>query len=166
MHWINVVALAILLMSGLQIFNAYPELYWGKSSYSGGPPLLRLHAEQAPDGSRLASRKSRAENFIHRGAWVFERPLRRAYRPWVPPRGSPFPVLNGWRLGGAGIFLGLIFVINGPAYVGYSILSHHLSRDLEPTRRDWRSIGRSIIDHLHFRHPVGDDASAITCCRS
>jgi thiosulfate reductase cytochrome b subunit len=28
-HWINVVALTVLLMSGLQIFNAHPALYWG-----------------------------------------------------------------------------------------------------------------------------------------
>ena len=32
-HWINVVAFIVLLMSGLQIFNAHPSLYWGKSSY-------------------------------------------------------------------------------------------------------------------------------------
>ena len=34
-HWLNVVALTILLMSGLGIFNAHPALYWGKSSYAG-----------------------------------------------------------------------------------------------------------------------------------
>jgi thiosulfate reductase cytochrome b subunit len=28
-HWINVVALVVMLMSGLQIFNAHPALYWG-----------------------------------------------------------------------------------------------------------------------------------------
>ena len=28
-HWINVVVLTVLLMSGLQIFNAHPALYWG-----------------------------------------------------------------------------------------------------------------------------------------
>jgi thiosulfate reductase cytochrome b subunit len=31
-HWINALALALLLMSGLQIFNAHPALYWGESS--------------------------------------------------------------------------------------------------------------------------------------
>ncbi len=35
MHWINVLALAILLASGLNIFGAHPALYWGKSSYTG-----------------------------------------------------------------------------------------------------------------------------------
>ena len=45
MHWTNVVALTILLMSGLQIFNAHPRLYWaGKSSYTGAAPDPRRSA--------------------------------------------------------------------------------------------------------------------------
>ena len=28
-HWTNVVALVVMLMSGLMIFNAHPRLYWG-----------------------------------------------------------------------------------------------------------------------------------------
>ena len=31
-HWINVVCMTVLLMSGLQIFNAHPALYWGDRS--------------------------------------------------------------------------------------------------------------------------------------
>jgi Ni/Fe-hydrogenase b-type cytochrome subunit len=29
-HWINAVAIIVMLMSGLMIFNAHPRLYWGK----------------------------------------------------------------------------------------------------------------------------------------
>ena len=36
MHWINVIALTVLLMSGLNVFSAHPALYWGKSWYPGG----------------------------------------------------------------------------------------------------------------------------------
>ncbi len=46
MHWINVVALTLLLTSGLQIFNAHPALYWGRQSYDGKPPVLELTARQ------------------------------------------------------------------------------------------------------------------------
>jgi thiosulfate reductase cytochrome b subunit len=49
-------------------------------------------------------------------------------------------------------------LINGLVYVAYSGASRHLSRDLAPDRNDWRSIGRSIRDHLRFRHPTGDAA--------
>lgn len=41
-HWINAIALILLLMSGLQIFNAHPSLYWGKSSYTGAGPIFTL----------------------------------------------------------------------------------------------------------------------------
>src|SRR5882672_5697580 len=50
MHWINVVALTILLMSGLMIFNAHPRLYWGPSSYSGHAPFFEITAKQAAGG--------------------------------------------------------------------------------------------------------------------
>src|SRR3954452_2491907 len=50
MHWINVIALTILLMSGLNIFNAHPALYWGKSSYTGAGPILEMNAKEAPAG--------------------------------------------------------------------------------------------------------------------
>ena len=42
-HWINAACLAILLMSGLQIFNAHPALYWGKVS-TFDHPLLSMTA--------------------------------------------------------------------------------------------------------------------------
>ena len=29
-HWLNVVTVTVMLMSGLMIFNAHPRLYWGK----------------------------------------------------------------------------------------------------------------------------------------
>src|ERR1700679_532570 len=49
-HWINALCFVILLMSGLQIFNAHPALYWGnKSTFSD--PFLALTAEQKSDGS-------------------------------------------------------------------------------------------------------------------
>ena len=53
-HWINVLCLCVLLMSGLQIFNAHPALYWGQASdftqpiiaigaSRAGRPTVRLH---------------------------------------------------------------------------------------------------------------------------
>jgi thiosulfate reductase cytochrome b subunit len=36
-HWINAVCMTVLLMSGLQIFNAHPALYWGNVSNFDDP---------------------------------------------------------------------------------------------------------------------------------
>ncbi|MEO7861798.1 MAG: hypothetical protein ABIU05_15455, partial [Nitrospirales bacterium] len=38
-HWLNVPCLFILIMSGLQIFNAHPALYWGDRSDRDQPVL-------------------------------------------------------------------------------------------------------------------------------
>jgi len=35
-HWLNVLFLIILILSGLQIFNAHPALYWGDRSNLSG----------------------------------------------------------------------------------------------------------------------------------
>jgi thiosulfate reductase cytochrome b subunit len=55
-------------------------------------------------------------------------------------------------------FFAWVLVLNGLAYIVYTIASLHLARDLAPTRDDWRGIGASIRDHLLFRHPQGEAA--------
>jgi Ni,Fe-hydrogenase I cytochrome b subunit len=45
-YWINVLALLILVMSGLQIFNAHPHLYWGSRSELT-EPRIRWHKRYA-----------------------------------------------------------------------------------------------------------------------
>ena len=39
-HWVNVVCLTLLLMSGFQIFNAHPHLYWGQKGASFDPAIF------------------------------------------------------------------------------------------------------------------------------
>ena len=53
-------------------------------------------------------------------------------------------------------FFAWLLVINGFIFVVYSILSRHLPNDLLPTKRDWRSIGKSIADHMRLRHSTGE----------
>ena len=159
MHWINVIALVILLMSGLQIFNAHPALYWGKSSYTGRPPMLHLYAEQAADGSSIGVTQFFGRQFRTTGVLGLSKDpdgelTERGFPSWLTIPGPQWLAMGRrWHF-----FFAWIFVINGALYVGYSIWSRHLSNDLEPTRHDWRSIGRSIVDHLHFRHPEGEEA--------
>ena len=49
-------------------------------------------------------------------------------------------------------------MIAGICFVIYSISSGHLQRDLLPTRDDWRSMGKTFMDHLLLRHPTGEAA--------
>ena len=159
MHWINVVALTILLMSGLAIFNAHPALYWGKSSYTGAPPLLEMRALQKSNGEVVGVTRVLGREFDTTG--VFGASPDRSGQ--LIPRGFPWwatipdnqwlSMARSWHF-----FFAWVFVLNGLAYLLYTIGSRHLARDLVPTRADWRGIGQSIRDHLRFRHPTGEAA--------
>lgn len=41
-HWINALCFLLLLMTGLQIFNAHPYLYWGQAGANFDTPWLTL----------------------------------------------------------------------------------------------------------------------------
>src|SRR6478752_10804027 len=51
-HWINVLCLSLLLMSGLQIFNAHPALYWGQYGADADPSWLSISAVEEDGGTR------------------------------------------------------------------------------------------------------------------
>ena len=159
MHWTNVVALTILLMSGLQIFNAHPALYWGKSSYTGAPPILEMRALQKPDGSVAGVTRVLGREFDTTGLFGLSRepngePAGRGFPWWATiPDYQWLSMGRAWHF-----FFAWVFVLNGLAYLVYTLASRHLTRDLVPTREDWRGIGASLRDHLRFRHPQGEAA--------
>ena len=157
MHWINVVALTLLLMSGLQIFNAHPALYWGHQSYDGKPPVFELTARE--DGGELVGLTRIFEHeFETTGVLGVSRVdgqiTDRGFPDWITLPGDQWLAMGRrWHF-----FFAWLLVINGLAYIVYSFATRHVQRDLVPTRRDWRSIGRSIKDHLLLRHPRGEAA--------
>lgn len=159
MHWINVLSLVILFMSGLQIFNAYPHLHWGKSSYNGAPPLLSIEARDAPDGGTSGVTRVLGREFDTTGVLGASRDangewVRRAFPPWATiPTHYSLAEARQWHF-----LFAWVFVINGLAYVAWSLASRHLANDLAPTRKDLGEIGSSIRDHVRFKHPTGDAA--------
>ncbi len=160
MHWVNVIAFSLLLMSGLQIFNAHPALNWGKSSYNGQAPLLQMGALRDPQGQLVGVTQVFGHTFDTTGvlgvsADANGRPGARGFPAWITVPGAQWlSMARRWHF-----FFAWLLVINGVAYLLYALVSHHLTRDLTPTRRDWRSLGRSIKDHVRFRHPRGDEAT-------
>ena len=55
LHWVNALCVFLVLMSGLQIFNADPHLYWGQFGASPDKPLLSLGAHGFPHWATLPS---------------------------------------------------------------------------------------------------------------
>jgi thiosulfate reductase cytochrome b subunit len=158
-HWVNVVVFIVLLMSGLQIFNAHPNLYWGKSSYSGDPPLLHMTAKSAPNGERVGVTRVFGRDFETTGVFGLSRDSRgawteRGFPSWLTLPGDRWLAMGRrWHF-----FFAWVFVINGLLYLAYSIASRHLTRDLVPGVKEWRTVGKSIKDHLRFRHSTGEAA--------
>lgn len=159
MHWTNVLSLTILLMSGLMIFNAHPSLDWGKSSYTGRPPLLQITSRDAGNGqltgiTRVFGHEFNTTGLLGASTDAEGKPNDVAFPHWMTiPGFYSLADARAWHF-----FFAWLFVINGIAYVLYSIASRHLKRDLLPTRPDWLGIGRSIKAHIQFRHPQGEDA--------
>ncbi len=156
MHWVNVICLTILLMSGLQIFNAHPALYWGQGS-SFDKPWISIGAAQSPNGAvgvtRIAGRSFDTDGVLGVSSVNGERTMR-GFPAWATIPGPQWLSMGRhWHF-----FFAWLFVVNGLCYVGYALLSGHLSRDLLPTRDELRRIGSSIKDHLLLRHPTGDAA--------
>ena len=159
MHWINVVCLFILLMSGLQIFNAHPALYWGQDSNFAQPLAGDRRAARRRRRRRAASRASAATRSTPPACSARRAtaatPSARAFPAWATIPGPQ------WLVDGRGTGTSSSpgsSCINGLAYVGYTLVSGHLRRDLAPTAAELRGIGRSIRDHLLFRHPTGEAA--------
>jgi thiosulfate reductase cytochrome b subunit len=159
MHWTNVVALTILLMSGLQIFNSHPALYWGKSSYTATPPILEIHAKNGGEAGMVGVTRVLGREFVTTGVLgVSKAPngqLSARGFPWwaTIPDNQWLSLARSWHF-----FFAWVLLINGLAYVTYSGGSRHLSRDLAPDRSDWRAFGQSVRDHVRLRHPAGEAA--------
>ncbi len=160
MHWINVIAFSLLFMSGLQIFNAHPALNWGKSSYTAQPPVLQMGALRDTQGRLVGVTQILGHTFETTGVLGVStepsgRQAVRAFPAWITVPGTQWLAMaRRWHF-----FFAWLLVINGVAYLLYALASRHLSRDLKPTRRDWRNLGTSIRDHVRFRHPRGVEAT-------
>ncbi|TAL84414.1 MAG: hypothetical protein EPN74_11535 [Rhodanobacter sp.] len=158
MHWINVIALSVMFFSGLQIFNADPSLSWGQKTVPGKQWLV-LGAREDASGKLIGITRIGQHQFITTGvlgvsAGSDGSPQVRGFPSWLTVPGPTWLAMGRrWHF-----FFAWVFVLNGLCYVGYSLSRKHLQRDLWPTRSDWRGIGRSIVDHLRFRHPHGDEA--------
>ena len=158
MHWVNVVALTLMFMTGLQIFNSHPALYWGTSSYAGRPAWLEIGAREDAAGNPVGYTRILGHEFTTSGVLGTSVDGGRMYAQGFPswltvPSHQWLSMARTWHF-----FFAWVFLINGLCYVVYAIVARHLTRDLLPTRADVRGIGVSIVDHLRFRHPTGEAA--------
>lgn len=156
-HWINAIVLLVLLMSGLQIFNAHPALYLGSKSNFANPVMAMRpmkHGDEVLGVTTIAG-----WNFNTTGVFG----LAKEPDGSLKIRGFPWEVtLPGYRSLAMGrrwhFFFAWAFVINGLIYLIYSLLSGHLRRDLAPSGSELKHVGSSIWEHIRLRFPQGEEA--------
>ncbi|WP_413730332.1 cytochrome b/b6 domain-containing protein [Sodalis sp. RH22] len=158
-HWVNVLCLSILLLSGLQIFNAHPRLYWGQYGADADRAFIAIGARQLGDTSR---------GYIQIGPLGIETTgflgvssedgaaAARAFPPWLTlPSYHDLGAGRHWHF-----FFAWLLVINGLVYLAHGLWRGHLRRDLLPTRAQLslRHLWREVIDHARLRFARGEAA--------
>jgi thiosulfate reductase cytochrome b subunit len=155
-HWINLVCMTVLLMSGLQIFNARPDLYWGdKSDFER--PALAMSAKVTSSGQEIGVTSLLGHEFVTTGWFGLSNedgtPTARGFPAWATlPQVQWLAMGRRWHF-----FFAWLFVINGIVYLAASFANGHFWRDLVPSRTDLKRIPRTTWDHLRLRfHKVRD----------
>jgi thiosulfate reductase cytochrome b subunit len=158
-HWINVLAISLLIMSGAQIFNAHPSLCWGQYGADADRPVLEMSAQSGARGlvgtTRIGGLKLNTTGVLG-VSFAHGHPVVQGFPGWL--------TLPSWRDLATGrrwhFFFAWVFVTNGLIYLLAGLLSGHFRRDLAPTAAQIRprNILESIWDHIRLKHPTGEEA--------
>jgi thiosulfate reductase cytochrome b subunit len=152
-HWLNVPILIILIMSGLQIFNAHPALYWDDRS-DREHPFLSIRPTKTESGEMRGITTILGYKFDTTGVLGYSDGKRRAFPAWATiPSAKILAMGRQWHL-----FFAWLLVVNGLFFTAYALISRHAARDLAPTGKDLRGIGKAVKDHIVLRHPQGEEA--------
>ncbi len=157
-HWVNVIAVVVLVMSGLQIFNAHPRLYWGQAGANADMPFLEITSVGSEaDGRRGIVRFGRHAVYTTGFLGVSgadANPMRRGFPAWSTlPGYQDLATGRRWHL-----FFAWVLVFNGALYLLYNTATGHLRRGLWPNLRELAPahVWSEIKAHVRLRWPTGD----------
>ena len=156
-HWVNALTIFVLVGSGLNIFNAHPQLYWGQKGSELDTPFLALQALDGPGGMRgqtvIGAFHLDTTGFLGVSRQGGELAAR-GWPEWLTiPSYTDLADARHWHF-----FFAWILVANGLIYLAWGLASGHLARDIWPARADLKAIPRSVLDHLKLKHPAGQAA--------
>lgn len=156
-HWVNALALIILLMSGLNIFNAHPALYFGAQSTFDRPSLSITHV-QRPDGGYAGVTRVGDAQFDTTGVLGLSRLdgqlQSRAFPGWATlPAYGDLATARHWHF-----FFAWVLVLNSLVYVGSGLLTGRIQEQLWTPVRDLKKIPAEIWGHMRLRFPEGEAA--------
>jgi thiosulfate reductase cytochrome b subunit len=152
-HWINVLAFVLMLMSGLNIFNAHPALYWGQYS-DFDRPWLSMTAEKGTPHDHGVLQIGSAQFWTtgvlgaskEQGVWT-----NRGFPEEVTlPGQTALSNARHWHF-----FWAWVFGLNGATYLISGLINRHLKRDLIPHKKDLRNLWKDVVDHVKLNFHKG-----------
>ena len=149
-HWANALAVFVMLMSGLMIFNAHPRLYWG--AYGANPD--RAWLEVVPGHVRVGPVTLPGMGVF--GVSAHGRGY--AVNPLLTiPSHYDLAGSRQWHFAFA-----WLLVVPGVLYLLWTAVRGHGWRDLRPSRAELRPahIWHDITQHARLRFPTGEAAKA------
>ena len=155
-HWLNVVTLAVMLMSGLMIFNAHPRLYWGHYGANADPAWFEIGSTE--NSGFVQAGPLRVETTGVLGRWTDQdaKVQRRAFPFWITiPSRYSLADARLWHLAFAWVLGVSLF-----AYMAISLGNRHFKRDLNISLAEIRPshLWQEFKDHARLRFPTGADA--------
>jgi thiosulfate reductase cytochrome b subunit len=146
----------VLLMSGLQIFNAHPALYFGKQSHFDHP-ILSVTAQER-NAHLVGVTNLAGTSFTTTGilgvSKVAGADTPRAFPSWATlPSGQDLAAARRWHF-----LFAWLFVLNGLTYLVHGLTSGHVRQDLLPSWPALRRIGQCLLNHIRLRFPRGEEA--------
>ena len=150
-HWVWAICLFFLLLSGLQIFNAHPNLYIGQQSgFEFDNAILRIGAVNTPEGPRGRTTIFGRE-FDTTGVLGVSGPA--ANPTFVGfPGAVTIPSFRDLATGRVvHFFFGWIFVAALFVWFLASFINGHLRRDILPKGADLAGLPRDALDHARLR---------------
>ncbi|MEP6935084.1 MAG: hypothetical protein ABI988_14285 [Nitrospirota bacterium] len=88
------------------------------------------------------------------GVLAYSDDKRRVFPAWATiPSARGLAMGRQWHL-----FFAWLLVANGLFFTTYALISRYARRDLAPTGKDLRGMGKVVKDHLILRHPKGEEA--------
>ena len=155
-HWTNVIAVVVLLMSGLTIFNAHPRLYWGEFGANPDTPWLAIGRTETDGILIVGNRVIRTTGVL--GRWTDAEGVERtrAFPYWATiPSTYNLALARRWHF-----FFAWVLVVAGLGYWLWSFGNRHIQRDLAPSRAELAPahIWHDIKEHARLRFPTGEAA--------
>jgi thiosulfate reductase cytochrome b subunit len=119
-HWLNVPLLIILIMSGLQIFNGHPALYWNDRS-DREHPFLSIRPMKTENAEMRGITTIMGYKFDTTGVLGYSDGKRRAFPAWATiPSAKVLAMGRQWHL-----FFAWLLVINGLFFTAYDQSACH-----------------------------------------